>query len=105
MSTQLAEEEPEVEVQPQAVNKLDLEPCSTCGNLYDKSFHVEHQGELYTFDCFECAIQALAPTCTHCGCRVIGHGVEGQGRFFCCAHCARQFGISGTRDRSDLRSS
>jgi hypothetical protein len=34
---------------------------------------------LYTFDCFECAIQALAPTCAHCQSRVIGHGVGGQG--------------------------
>ena len=40
------------------------------------------------FDSFECAIHALALTCAHCGCRVIGHGVEANGRIFCCAHCA-----------------
>jgi hypothetical protein len=28
------------------------------------------------FDSFECAIHMLAPVCPHCGCRVIGHGVE-----------------------------
>jgi hypothetical protein len=33
-------------------------------------------GRTMTFDSFECAIQALAPTCPHCGNRIIGHGVE-----------------------------
>jgi hypothetical protein len=27
-------------------------------------------------------IHAIAPTCTHCGCRIIGHGVEAGGRGF-----------------------
>ena len=31
----------------------------------------------------------------HCGCRVIGHGVETTvGRMFCCAHCARQADVA-----------
>jgi Rieske Fe-S protein len=30
----------------------------------------------------------MAPVCEHCGCRIIGHGVQAGGRFFCCAHCA-----------------
>jgi hypothetical protein len=50
-------------------------------------------GRSGTFDSFECALQAMAPTCAHCGCRVIGHGVEGIGRLFCCGHCAES--ISG----------
>ena len=33
----------------------------------------------HIFDSFECAIHALAPTCAHCSCRVIGHGVEADG--------------------------
>ncbi|WP_424511275.1 hypothetical protein [Pseudonocardia endophytica] len=37
---------------------------------------------------FECAIHRMAPTCEHCGCRMIGHGVHAAGRFFCCRHCA-----------------
>jgi len=40
------------------------------------------------FDSFECAIEALAPRCTHCHCRVIGHGVERRGSIYCCRHCA-----------------
>ncbi|WP_413287667.1 hypothetical protein [Bdellovibrio sp. HCB337] len=61
--------------------------CETCGNNYPKTFKIQIQSESHEFDCFECAIQALAPTCMHCGCRVIGHGVESGDRIFCCHHC------------------
>jgi hypothetical protein len=56
-------------------------------------------GDTRTFDSFECAIHALAPTCEYCGVRVIGHGVEADGRFFCCAHCASMAGAEGVADR------
>lgn len=74
--------------------------CETCGNDYDKAFEILASGVLHVFDSFECAIHKLAPSCAHCGCRVIGHGVEAAGRFFCCAHCARQAGVQGARDRA-----
>lgn len=74
--------------------------CEVCGNDYDKAFEVTMQGRSHTFDSFECAIHALAPTCSHCGCRIIGHGVEQGGRIFCCAHCASHAGASGLRDRA-----
>jgi hypothetical protein len=73
--------------------------CATCGNDYDKAFEIRSKGESYTFDSFECAIQRLAPTCRHCGCRVIGHGVEVNGTIFCCAYCAGEKGHSGVQDR------
>lgn len=62
--------------------------CEVCGNEYQNSFTVTLGGEEHTFDSFECAIQGLAPVCDHCGCRVIGHGVEEGGKMFCCHHCA-----------------
>ena len=74
--------------------------CETCGNDYDKAFEVIHQGERHVFDSFECAIHALAPTCPHCQCRIVGHGVESDGEIFCCAHCASEAGVSGLRDRA-----
>lgn len=77
-----------------------MEPCEVCGNEYDKAFEVRLAGQAHTFDSFECAIHALAPTCAHCGCRIIGHGVEAEDRFYCCAHCAHQVGIGGLRDRA-----
>ncbi len=43
---------------------------------------------------------ALAPSCQHCGCRIIGHGVEVQGAIYCCANCASKEGAQGVRDRS-----
>jgi len=75
--------------------------CITCGNDYDKSFEVQKDGRSYTFDCFECAIHMLAPACGHCGCRVLGHGVEENGAIYCCANCARAMGKLDLRDRGD----
>ncbi|HVK06387.1 MAG TPA: hypothetical protein VM490_23150 [Armatimonadaceae bacterium] len=77
--------------------------CETCGNDYDKAFQVVMAGQTHVFDCFECAIQALAPSCAHCGCRTIGHGVEADGAIFCCAHCAREEAARGLRDRADAQ--
>jgi len=74
--------------------------CEMCGNEYDKCFEIIIAGTRHVFDSFECAIQALSPTCAHCSCRVIGHGVEVSGRMFCCAHCAKAAGASTSiRDR------
>jgi len=73
--------------------------CETCGNEYDKSFDVTMNGKTHVFDSFECAIQALAPECAHCSCRIIGHGVESDTGIFCCTHCAEQAGVDGLRDR------
>ena len=74
--------------------------CDVCGNDYDKSFQVTIAGKTYTFDTFECAIHELAPECEHCGCRIIGHGVESDSRIFCCAKCARHDGVTGLSDRA-----
>lgn len=67
--------------------------CEACGNEYDKPMEITLQGRAHVFDSFECAIQALAPTCDHCRCRIIGHGLEADGRMFCCASCARAVGV------------
>jgi hypothetical protein len=75
--------------------------CEVCGNIYDKAFQVTTPGGgAHVFDSFECAIQALAPACKHCHCRVIGHGVEKDGVVFCCVHCAQQAGVGGLKDRA-----
>lgn len=75
--------------------------CDVCGNDYDKTFQVIAAGKrTMTFDSFECAIHALAPTCAHCNCRIIGHGLEADGAMFCCAHCARHAGATELRDRA-----
>ncbi len=75
--------------------------CDVCGNEYDKAMTIEREGRRGTFDSFECAIHALAPTCEHCSVRIIGHGVEAaDGRVFCCAHCAEAEGVAGLVDRA-----
>jgi hypothetical protein len=78
-----------------------MSKCEVCENDYDKTFDVTIGGVKHTFDSFECAIHALAPKCVHCGCHVIGHGVEAEEKMFCCAHCATEAGILGIKDRAE----
>jgi hypothetical protein len=66
--------------------------CEVCGNDYDMPMAIYLRGKTGIFDCFECAIHAMAPRCSNCGCAVIGHGVEAGGRIFCCASCAHAVG-------------
>ena len=80
-----------------------LQTCDQCGNRFHDSMEITHRGRVYHFDSFECAITALAPRCTHCECRIIGHGVETDGSYFCCEHCARNESLaqdSSSRARS-----
>jgi hypothetical protein len=72
--------------------------CATCGNEYENTILIVHDGKEYEFDCFECAISQLAPECARCGVRIIGHGVQHDSEIYCCAHCAHQAGISGLVD-------
>ncbi|MBI3181612.1 MAG: hypothetical protein HYZ28_05680 [Myxococcales bacterium] len=74
--------------------------CEVCGNDYDKAFQVLVGDISHTFDCFECAITALAPRCENCGNRIIGHGMEKNGHMYCCAHCANVRGIMELHDRA-----
>jgi hypothetical protein len=80
--------------------------CEVCGNDYDKAFRIQlsEESESRIFDCFECAIHALAPACAHCGCAILGHGVESDGTMYCCAHCAAASGVSDVQDRADTPS-
>ena len=73
--------------------------CEVCGNEYDKAFQIVMSGKSHTFDSFECAVHALAPSCAHCECKIIGHGIEARGLFYCCAHCAKVSGVTGVDDR------
>lgn len=73
--------------------------CEVCGNQYDKSFQVVMDRESHVFDCFECATHALAPTCDNCGVKILGHGMEANGSFYCSAHCASQEGVQALKDR------
>ena len=77
-----------------------MNTCDVCGNRYDKTFRLTQGERSGTFDSFECAIHVFAPTCAHCGCRILGHGSEADGHFYCCAHCAEQAGVKGLADRA-----
>jgi hypothetical protein len=77
--------------------------CEVCGNDYDKAITITRGSESHVFDSFECAIHAMAPVCAHCECRIVGHGMEANGTYFCCAHCAShtEGGRQILRDRAD----
>ena len=52
--------------------------CEVCGNDYDKAFEIVAAGETHP------STASSAPSTrsrrpAHCGCRVIGHGVEANG--------------------------
>jgi len=85
---------------PKTAAEGNLPVCEVCGNDYDKSFAIVRDGVSHVFDCFECAIHALAPRCAHCGCAIIGHGSEAAGAFYCCAHCASREKVRGIADRA-----
>jgi nitrite reductase/ring-hydroxylating ferredoxin subunit len=71
-----------------------------CGNDYDGAMQITVDGKTHTFDSFECAIHAVAPRCSHCGCTILGHGLQADGNVFCCAHCARESGVDSLADRA-----
>jgi len=73
--------------------------CEVCGNDYHLAFEViTAAGQRHSFDSFECAAHLLAPVCNHCGVKVVGHGIEGDRAFYCCAHCSREAGEQGAVD-------
>jgi hypothetical protein len=72
----------------EATHMAEMKTCDTCGNDYDKTIDIVKDGQIYTFDSFECAIHKLAPVCAQCGIRIIGHGLERDGTYYCCEHCA-----------------
>lgn len=73
--------------------------CEVCGNDYDRALTVTLGGENHVFDCFECAVEKLAPRCSNCNTRIIGHGLQSASALYCCAHCAETDGVSGFVDR------
>jgi hypothetical protein len=76
--------------------------CDVCGNDYHLSFRVTTAaGKTHTFDSFECAAHKLAPVCDHCGCKIIGHGIEANNTFYCCAHCAHESGVHEIVDNAE----
>ncbi len=73
--------------------------CEVCGNDYALSFEVRTVDDsVHTFDSIECAAHKMAPICDNCGCKVLGHGLQAGGQFFCCAHCTRAQGHAELAD-------
>jgi len=72
--------------------------CEACGNDYDKAFQVVMTTKRAR------SIVSSAQFCTgadvqHCGTRIVGHGPEKDGAYYCCDHCAQKEGVTNLRDR------
>jgi hypothetical protein len=74
--------------------------CEVCHNDYEMAFEVRAAGATHVFDSLECAAQKMAPICDNCETRILGHGMQSNGQFFCCAHCARQKGVAQLVDHA-----
>jgi hypothetical protein len=74
--------------------------CEIWSNDHDKAFQIMKDGRSHTFDSFECAIHARAPSRAQCGIRIVGHGMEKSGKYYCCRHCAEKQGAPELHDRA-----
>lgn len=73
--------------------------CDACGKDYDEPITVTQGQRSGVFDSFECAAHVMAPSCERCGVRILGHGIQVDAAFYCCAHCARH--AAGTESVTD----
>jgi hypothetical protein len=79
-----------------------LSRCDSCGNEQNRTFEIRMARKLYTFDTLKCAIQVLAPTCTHCGDRILGHPVRLGLDQYCSAECAQAVAQSAQGEQAAL---
>jgi len=63
--------------------------CRVCGNKITNALAILIDGAQYEFDCLECAKQALAPACIHCG-RLLNEQAKQDQKhvYYCCEACA-----------------
>lgn len=80
-----------------------MEKCDVCGNEYDKTFKIKQGVKEYTFDTFECAANLIAPNCSNCGVKIIGHGQESEGKYYCSNHCLETIEKSQSKDVRIIR--
>ena len=83
------------------VKEENMAVCDVCGNDYDRTFTITRGEASGTYDSFECAIRAWAPGCAHCGCRILGHGIETPQAMYCCANCVRRAGDAAGAEIAD----
>jgi hypothetical protein len=78
-----------------------MNKCEVCNGVYN-NFQVISGEKYHEFDCFECAIIALAPTCFRCGNKIAGHVHTNQGKVFCDSLCAWNSNFVPLTDRQSV---
>ena len=79
-----------------------MKMCEVCDGQVQNNLQIIIGEKSHHFDCFECAIQVLAPKCNRCGCRILGRGHSRQGKFFCDSHCAWYSNPHSVTDRQSI---
>ncbi|MDO9184358.1 MAG: hypothetical protein Q7U04_18225 [Bacteriovorax sp.] len=64
--------------------------CVNCGLNIEKDYILLINGQEFTFDSFECAVNFVAPRCKHCNAIIINSGVEMDGEIFCNSQCSSE---------------
>ncbi len=68
-----------------------VKPCRKCGRASEVPVTVQFDsGPQYTFDCFDCAVETLAPRCPECGRVYLGRPVPFGDQHFCSTECAQR---------------
>jgi hypothetical protein len=66
------------------------ERCMNCGLNIEKDYILYINGTEFTFDSFECAINFVAPRCTHCNSIILGRGTKQSDDIFCSPQCRKE---------------
>jgi hypothetical protein len=61
--------------------------CDHCGRDSARTFELIREGTNWTFDSFQCAIEAVAPRCAQCDALIVGHPIEQGALLYCSIHC------------------
>lgn len=69
----------------------NVRSCRKCGQAAEIPVTVQvGDGSEYTFDCFDCAVETLAPRCPECGRVYSGRPVAFGEHRFCSSRCAER---------------
>jgi hypothetical protein len=74
----------------QKENENENEKCLNCGSSIEKDYILFINGAEYSFDSFECAVNFVAPRCSHCQSVIFGTGLKDAGVMFCNTTCSEK---------------
>lgn len=75
---------------PECSPAADIRLCDHCGCECIFELEVRLAGQVFHFDCFDCAIDRLAPVCQRCGRKFTEPALQGDaGELYCSLACRK----------------